>query len=254
MQAQLSRVTRVCSYDRAGYGWSQMGPAPRTVAQIADELEILLDKADILGPLVLVGHSFGGYGVQYFSKMNPERTLGMVLVESSHPQQSERLPDIPSHRDRSDSLDDVTVFFNPDTVLNYPQALRSVAHGILASRKTLFTQRREFLNFTYSGIQVDELGDLPDRPLSVITRGKRVWPNDPYGNTLERTWLEMQKEFLQSSHSATHVFANKSGHLVHMDEPELVVATIMDTISTICESNQPELTEVKSELSYCMQH
>ena len=139
-------------------------------------------------------------------------------------------------------------------MLNYPQALRSVAHGILASRKTLFTQRREFLNFTYSGIQVDELGDLPDRPLSVITRGKRVWPNDPYGNTLERTWLEMQKEFLQSSHSATHVFANKSGHLVHMDEPELVVATIMDTISTICESNQPELTEVKSELSYCLQH
>src|SRR3712207_1859863 len=60
VQRQVSGTTRVCAYDRAGMGWSVMGPEPRDAKQITSELHTLLGKAGIEEPYVLVGHSFGG--------------------------------------------------------------------------------------------------------------------------------------------------------------------------------------------------
>ena len=66
-QQLLAQSTKVCVYDRAGYGWSEAGPMPRTSSRIADELYLLLTRARIQGPYVLVGHSFGGYTIQLFA-------------------------------------------------------------------------------------------------------------------------------------------------------------------------------------------
>src|SRR5262245_44665980 len=60
IQPELAKTTRVCAFDRAGLGWSDPGPEPRTPARIADELDALLTHAGIKGPLVLVAHSAGG--------------------------------------------------------------------------------------------------------------------------------------------------------------------------------------------------
>ena len=68
IQKALSPQTRVCAYDRAGYAWSDMGPLPRTSRRIVGELKTLLEKGDIPGPYILVGHSFGGFNVQYFAR------------------------------------------------------------------------------------------------------------------------------------------------------------------------------------------
>jgi pimeloyl-ACP methyl ester carboxylesterase len=80
----LARETRVCAYDRAGLGWSEPGPEPRDAAQTVDELGRLLDRAGILPPYVLVGHSAGGLRMQLFTLEHPEQVVGLVLVDSTN--------------------------------------------------------------------------------------------------------------------------------------------------------------------------
>src|SRR5690349_22698564 len=79
VQPELGRSTRVCAYDRAGMGWSDLGPQPRTPRQIADELHTLLTNAGIAGPYVLVGHSLAGKNVRLFAQQYPAEVGAMVL-------------------------------------------------------------------------------------------------------------------------------------------------------------------------------
>ena len=71
VQPEVAKFTRVCTYDRAGMGWSEAGPMPRTGGQIVGELHTLLKNAGIPGPYVLVGHSFGGPGRATFRRRIP---------------------------------------------------------------------------------------------------------------------------------------------------------------------------------------
>ena len=83
VQPAVARFTRVCSYDRAGYGWSQSGPGPRTSQQIVTELHLLLAKAKINGPYVLVGHSAGGLNMRLYAYRYPADVVGMVLLDAT---------------------------------------------------------------------------------------------------------------------------------------------------------------------------
>jgi len=87
VQARVSDTTRICTYDRAGYAWSEPGPAPRTYAQLNLELHELLKRAKEKGPFVLVGHSFGGPVVREFARRYPKLVAGMVLVDTVHEDQ-----------------------------------------------------------------------------------------------------------------------------------------------------------------------
>ena len=84
VQPELARLSRVCSYDRAGFGWSDAGPMPRTAGRIADELRTLLDRAGVPPPYLLVGHSFGGLVALIFAHRFARETAGMVLVDPAH--------------------------------------------------------------------------------------------------------------------------------------------------------------------------
>ena len=85
LQRELSRSFRVVSYDRAGLGWSDLGPMPRTADRIVDELHAMLERAAIPPPYVLVGHSFGGLTMPLFAERYPEEVAGMVLVDPVAP-------------------------------------------------------------------------------------------------------------------------------------------------------------------------
>ena len=79
VQPDVAQFTRVCSYDRSGYGWSEGIPGPRTSAIIVKELQKLLDFADEQSPYLLVGHSFGGLSMRLFASHHPDKIAGLVL-------------------------------------------------------------------------------------------------------------------------------------------------------------------------------
>src|SRR5215208_4764573 len=94
VQREVSDTTRVCAYDRAGMGWSEMGPDPRDAKQITSELHTLLSKAGIEGPYVLVGHSFGGMYMQTCTARYPNEVAGVGLVDTStNPDQFSQRPE-----------------------------------------------------------------------------------------------------------------------------------------------------------------
>ena len=94
VQKEVSKLTRACSYDRAGILWSEPRPRPRDGETIAAELKTLLKNAGEEGPYLLVGHGFGGAYLRIFAGINPEDVAGMVLVESSHPDMLIRFEEI----------------------------------------------------------------------------------------------------------------------------------------------------------------
>src|SRR4051812_25247994 len=112
VQPAVAKFSRVCSYDRAGYGWSEAGRRPRTSLQIAKELRALLDAAGEKGPFIMVGHSFGGYNGRVFTGLYPNDVVGIVLVDAEHGDEKKRinelLPDrlksLQNQRDQRDAL------------------------------------------------------------------------------------------------------------------------------------------------------
>ena len=88
VQPEAAKTTRVCTYDRAGMGYSEPGPLPRTAEQFAKELHTLLQHAAIPGPYVLVGHSMGGAPVRVFAHTYAAEVAGVVLIESMNPRQA----------------------------------------------------------------------------------------------------------------------------------------------------------------------
>jgi pimeloyl-ACP methyl ester carboxylesterase len=93
VQSEVAGASQVCAYDRAGSGWSERGPTPRDAQQVATELYTLLLQAEMEGPYVLVGHSIGGLYVRTFAAQYPNDVAGLVLVDSSHPDQMTRSPE-----------------------------------------------------------------------------------------------------------------------------------------------------------------
>lgn len=235
VQRLISAEVRVCAYDRAGYGWSDIGPSPRTTGQEVVELHKLLETAGLTPPYVLVGHSFGGYNMQYFAKAYARETAGLVLVDSSHPEQIDRLPDLPAQRERARNGNIVTYYNGQSTFKYYPEDVREKLLRILSLAKNQITYRRESVNFAISGAQVERAGPLPDIPLIVVTRGKRVWPEDPYGNMLEFTWFEMQKELARLTPTGRQIIATQSDHLIHLVQPDLVASAILTVVDEVRE-------------------
>lgn len=233
VQRLMSAQVRVCAYDRAGYGWSDVGPSPRTTDREVEELRTLLKIAGLTPPFVLTGHSFGGYNMQYYAKVYPWETAGLVLVDSSHPEQIERLPDLPAQRERAQNGNIVTYFNGQSTFKYYPEDVREKLLRVLSLAKNQTTYRRESFNFAISGAQVERAGPLPDIPLIVVTRGKRVWPEDPYGNMLEFTWFEMQEELARLTPTGRQIIATQSDHLIHLEQPDLVASAILTVVDEV---------------------
>ena len=230
VQKVLSRRTRVCSYDRAGYGWSDMGPLPRTSERITGELHTLLVRADETGPYILAGHSFGGYNAQLFARNYPEETAGLVLIDSSHPEQIDRMPSKkPATLARS--MPGARSYIVTKHIMhpNFPDEMALVASRIMNSWHHTATWREEMTVFPMSAKQVLASRPMPAVPVVVLTRGRRIWPNNAYGDEMERVWMELQDELSQLSDNSVHLIAERSGHSIHLDQPGIVI-TAMQTM------------------------
>src|SRR5215210_2172739 len=188
VQREVSGTTRVCSYDRAGMGWSEMGPDPRDARQITSELHTLLNKAGIEGPFVLVGHSFGGMYMQTYAARYPDEVEGVALVDSStDPDQfSQRSEARDSNEPQKQTTAVVPKLVRFGVSLparfgmvrlvskrdpaspEWPPQQRAQRDALTPSTRQFTTSVLEFLAPTQTRI----LGSLGNKPLAVVTAPK----------------------------------------------------------------------------------
>jgi pimeloyl-ACP methyl ester carboxylesterase len=208
VQRQVAQSTRVCAYDRAGLGWSsQKGPVPRAARQISSELHTLLKGADIEGPYVLVGHSYGGLYVRMYADRYPEEVAGVVLIDSMHPEQFTRSPEGRAMYQQTRRVGAVIPWLTRLGVIrltNYypahpdlPPHQRAQIEAFNSSTHHVATTVEEFRATPQTTAQVRRTASLGDKPLAVITAGEQS------AGSL-RIWLEMQDELAALSTNSIH--------------------------------------------------
>jgi pimeloyl-ACP methyl ester carboxylesterase len=214
IQPEVAKTTRVCSYDRAGYGWSDAGPLPRAATQVTGELHLLLAKAGISRPLVLVGHSLGGLFVRHYAAVYPRDVAGMVLVDSSHEEQGKPTALVVGAAKLLQGVGFRRVVFRfGDPALN----------AMYWSNKTNTATNDEFAAVPTSADEVRARRlSLGTTPLVVITAG-----NNDTGE-----WHRLQKDLLTRSSNSRRVVAERSGHIVQDDRPDLVIAAIREVVGS----------------------
>lgn len=211
----LAEETTVVTYDRAAYGASSRALDNRMPADIARNLHEVLDAAGIARPVVLVGHSAGGVHVRAFTKLYDTEVAGMVLVDSSTEGQTQVLRDCLPWRDR---------FFEAVTLPFLINVSRQIRSG--ADRRSMMREFRAMKRLTAADRSLAE-GALGDRPLVVLTRG----PRD--GDAIADDWHRLNAGLALLSANSRHVIADRAGHYIHDDDPELVVAAIKDVLRSV---------------------
>lgn len=221
---RLRRLTKVCTYDRAGYGGSDTGPLPRTSSRIVSELKHLLESAGVAPPYVLAGHSFGGYNMQLFARRFPSLVAGLVLVDASHPDQVERFEAPPLNMVTAPNSRAGIVQFReqPPVSALLPPRLRIKVAEQAQRWKTRRTLSAELLSFRDSAAEVRAAPPLGAMPLVVLSRGRPEGQMTARKQAFEHLWSELQGELAASSSVAAHLVALGAGHQIHVEQPDVV--------------------------------
>ena len=242
VQPEVARVTRVCAYDRAGLGWSEASPRPRTSEAMVEELHGLLKNTGVAGPYILVGHSFGGINVRLFAQKFPDDVVGMVLVDSAHEEQGKRLPFLRNSADtfirQFRTLSIMSRFglmaLSPATIPNrgFSNEAYRQYQTVLATTDYFNGSIAESTAF-YSGETLMELTPLGDLPLIVLSHGLPDATSDidiAEQGQFEAEWSKMQAELAALSSNSKHIVAEQSGHYIQLDQPGLVIQAILELL------------------------
>jgi pimeloyl-ACP methyl ester carboxylesterase len=254
VQQKLEKTTRVCSYDRAGLGWSDVGPSPRTSQQMANELHTLLHNAGIEGPYVLVGHSLGGFTVRIFAHDYPNETAGIVLVASGSEDDLARMPPEYGKIEESNKQTDhllitltrlgfIRVAGNMGLLSSYTSILAKYPPKLQAEFIALTFYRSQYWATSYAELsalnesrsQVAATGLLGDLPLIVLSGSPDVsrLPSSFPIEQIRRTFQDLQVELSKLSTRSTHIVCDTCDHYIPMTNPDMVVDAITQEIATI---------------------
>ncbi|MGO9588716.1 MAG: alpha/beta fold hydrolase [Candidatus Acidiferrales bacterium] len=254
VQSGIAKFARVCSYDRAGYGWSDSSPFPRTSAQIAKELHALLENAGEKPPYVLVGHSFGGLIIRVFNGDYPNDVAGIVLVESSHPDLLKLLP--PAIKIQSDEAQvereratrfagirfwlGITRFENRD-IIDAPRVPygERVATYLSIQPKYVYAIAGEGANLETSSEQAAASPTFGDKPLIVLTAGRGVLGvpvQDKDWVELQNIWInQLQVQLAELSTRGKRIMVDDSDHMIPLERPDAVISAARE----VCAAVQP---------------
>ena len=200
VQKEIANFAQTVSYDRAGLGQSEPGPKPRSARQIATELHTALQNAGVKPPYVLVGHSLGGPYVRVFADLYPKEVAGMVLVDPSQ----EAFDDwTKAHPDGKQKEQDAQI-------AKAPEGLRAEWAGI---------------DDTYAQVRAAKLP--AGIPVTLITAGL----NENVPAEARTAWTEKHSEWIAKVPGGKHLFAEKSGHFIQLQEPTIVINAIREIVT-----------------------
>ncbi|MGH2639704.1 MAG: alpha/beta hydrolase [Rhabdochlamydiaceae bacterium] len=251
VQPEIAKFTRVCSYDRAGNGWSEESFFPRTCHHIVEELHTLLKNAHIPGPYILVGHSFGGMNSRLFASRYPDEVLALVLVDSPHEDLLYLAPPIPSKTVFEKFLCHPKVLVL-ESYLGIPRLLQSLwgnniskiypddIRGIYRAKTSTVKFARTFseelfrMEESIQQLKIQEKG-FGTKPLTVITAGRspltsetgypQEWLDEVY-----RIHLGLEKELVKHSEQGKQIIAEKSDHSIPVNQPDIIVEAVREIV------------------------
>jgi pimeloyl-ACP methyl ester carboxylesterase len=258
IQPEVSKSARICTYDRAGYGWSDSSPHPRTATQMANELHQLLVNAKVAPPYILVGHSLGGLTVRVFANQYPDEVAGMILVDAGHEGMLERLP--PEYlrlNKQQKSYFSVLGFMSrfgvlrwlgssskgaditPPQVAKMPKEFQPLYLMMLSHPSFFDTALAELRALPETAAQVRATGSLGDLPLIVLsadTFDKAALQSIGLGDDfpaaqLQQSIHELQVELVALSTKSTQIMVKNSTHAINLDQPGVVIKAILDMVA-----------------------
>jgi pimeloyl-ACP methyl ester carboxylesterase len=233
----VARETRVCTYDRAGRGWSEPADVPQGATKIATDLHTLLQRGGIAGPYVMAGHSFGGLYVQRFAALYPDEVAGMVLIDSTAPVATAspgatKAGDSYNVMSRVSALVSVSARFGLARIYgqfdygSLPPASRDEARASVAKAGQLASTIDEYVEANASMEQAATLVDFDDKPLVVLTAGT--------GSAAD--WPAKQDAMATLSTNVSHRVIDGATHASFVsDEKYAAVSTqaILDVVTAV---------------------
>jgi pimeloyl-ACP methyl ester carboxylesterase len=258
VQDQIAAKTRVCSYDRAGYGKSSAGPAPRDTKAIVADLAAMLKASGERGPYVLVGHSLASFDVRLFALTHPKDVAGMVLVDPSADWQMKRMgavaPKLAASTDaayagmkpcalspRPEAYAKLCTLIPPTTPAEarpYLIEVRGPAYyGAMLGEVAVFaeTDSQELTDALAAAKAKGGTAPLGSKPLVVLTAGNTVSP----GLTPEelvavrKVWVTMHDEMAGLSTKGVNRIVPESTHYIHQDRPQVVIDAVAEVVDAV---------------------
>ncbi|MEJ2349895.1 MAG: alpha/beta hydrolase [Anaerolineales bacterium] len=247
VQPAVAEFTRACAYDRAGLGWSEAGPEPRHVLQMAEELRKLLDRSDLQPPFVLVGAGLGAHIMRLFHHFFWDEVVGMVLVEARHPEQEEHMPAAWLRREKRASLR-YRLLSRLARWGTLPYVARRLGEGAAGAQVEDLPGhfRARYLTPDYFDTCLAELWALPDSdrqaratgslgdiPLILLRHGVPDLFSKlraEQAEEAEKVWVELQEDLAQLSANGEVRVAAGAGRDIPLEKPDLVVEAIQDVV------------------------
>jgi pimeloyl-ACP methyl ester carboxylesterase len=231
---EISKIAKVFVYDRAGLGWSEESPLPRTSSNIVEELYLLLKNTKTKGPYILVGQSFGGLNMQLFAKKYPDEVSGLILVDSAHDNNIQRIPETSSLRK---IVFKMGMWAAP---IGIPRLYMSMSNPEEQAAKS--TVKHQYTSLDEAAMYIDNMTflrnterDFGELPLTVIARNFPSAVLEQKESTSLRNieWAKLQEELAQRSINSSLIFSENRQHSIHRNQPHIVIDVIKDMVSEI---------------------
>ena len=235
----VSKMTRVCRYDRSGYGLSEGSPSEATIESQSHRLKELLNAAGIKGSKILVGHSAGGLYARHFATLEPD-VVGLVFVDSSaslSKKDFEKFFTIPTSVQLKRILQLIASKFSLIRVKNWFLHNSTDSQPKWHPEQNIFSSRYIGALFQDENIYLSVLSapepNLRNIPIIVISRGNDFMNNGSKKSEFDIAWDGWQKQLLNLSTHSSHVIAEESGHGIQDDQPELIVDAIKNILEGV---------------------
>jgi pimeloyl-ACP methyl ester carboxylesterase len=260
VQREIEKSMRVCSYDRAGYGYSELARGPLSPQQVASDLHALLKAANVPAPYIMVGHSAGGVYVRAYASRYPSEVSGMVLVDSSHEGESLILPpEWVKLNKTQNTMMAVCRAISPFGLMRLSHMFDAVIAGVTmdpqvgaaylaATYQTRFCRvsAEEVDALANTPYQPDTSGALDNMPLVVLTADtseeqlqaqvpgylKSTVGPEVVAKVFQAN-REMQKSLVGLSNLGRQIMVPNSGHMIQLEQPGVVIDAIREVLAQV---------------------